>query len=95
MSNLSTPGRSTAVRPQARPFTETKAALKTTEFWVFVVISAAILIAAAVTDTGEDDQAFGAATAWSYVALVAVGYIISRGIAKSGIKSRPRHEGSD
>ncbi|HWR85568.1 MAG TPA: hypothetical protein VN200_06215 [Rhodoglobus sp.] len=72
----------------ARVFTETKAAFKTTEFWVFVVVSLAILIAAAVTDNGEDGQGFGAAQAWSYVALVAVGYMISRGLAKAGTKGR-------
>ncbi|MEL4318340.1 hypothetical protein WJX64_04940 [Leifsonia sp. YIM 134122] len=74
----------------SRVFTETKAAFKTTEFWVFVVVSVAILIAAAVTDNGEDGQGFGAAQAWSYVALVSVGYMISRGLAKAGTKGRER-----
>lgn len=78
----------TAQRPVTRAYNETKGALKTTEFWIFVVISAAILIAAAVTDDNEDGQSFGAAQAWSYVAIVATGYMISRGLAKAGIRSR-------
>lgn len=85
-SNPVTPAQRPAARTEA--FTETKSALKTTEFWVFIVISAAILIAAAVTDNGEDGQGFGAAQAWSYVALVTVGYLLSRGLAKAGTKRR-------
>lgn len=67
---------------------ETKGALKTTEFWVFLVVSIGILIASAVVDGGEDGQGgFGAAQAWSSVALVTVGYLLSRGLAKAGSRS--------
>lgn len=91
MTNITTPGHTTPSRTVVA-FRETKAALKTTEFWVFVVVSLAILIAAAVTDNGEDGQGFGAATAWSYVALVSVGYLISRGLAKAGSRARSRDD---
>ncbi|MFB2582783.1 hypothetical protein ACEXQD_16170 [Herbiconiux sp. P15] len=71
-----------------RVVTETKSAFKTSEFYIWLIISAAILIAAAVTDNGDDGQGFGAATAWQYVAVVTAAYIISRGIAKAGTGNR-------
>jgi len=67
--------------------TETKSAFKTTEFWAMVGVIAAILISAAVInggDTAPGSDAFIAKQAWLYVAIVAVGYMISRGLAKSG-----------
>jgi hypothetical protein len=57
---------------------ETKNALKTTEFVAMVGVIAAILIAAKVSDTLNDVRA------WTLVAAVAIGYMISRGLAKSG-----------
>ena len=68
--------------------TETKAAFKTTEFIVYVVILIGMFIAAAVTDNGDDGQGFGAASAWLYVTLLTIGYMISRGLAKSGSRER-------
>ena len=59
---------------------ETKQAFKTTEFFAMVGIIAAILIASAVSDS------FGDRRAWTLVAAVAIGYMISRGLAKSGTK---------
>jgi len=59
---------------------ETKHALKTTEFFAMVGVIGAILIASAVSDT------FGDRRAWTLVAAVAIGYMISRGLAKSGTK---------
>ena len=59
---------------------ETKNALKTTEFFAMVGVIAAILIASAVSDS------FGDRRAWTLVAAVAIGYMISRGLAKSGSK---------
>jgi hypothetical protein len=57
---------------------ETKNALKTTEFFAMVAVNAAILIAAWVSDSLDDVRA------WTLVAAVAIGYMISRGLAKSG-----------
>ena len=59
---------------------ETKHALKTTEFFAMVGVIAAILIATAVSDSLNDVRA------WTLVAVVAVGYMLSRGLAKSGSK---------
>jgi uncharacterized membrane protein YcjF (UPF0283 family) len=66
--------------------TETKQAFKTTEFWAMVGVVVAILVSAAVInggDTSGSDE-FIAKQAWLYVAIVAVGYMVSRGLAKSG-----------
>ena len=66
--------------------TETKAALKTTEFWAVAGVVVGILVAAAAIkggDTGGTDE-FIARQAWLYVAIVASAYMISRGLAKSG-----------
>ena len=59
---------------------ETKASFKTTEFWAMAGVIAAILIASAVSDS------LGDVRAWTLVAAVAIGYMVSRGLAKSGTK---------
>jgi hypothetical protein len=69
--------------------TETKHALKTTEFYAMVAVIAGILIASAIVGQGDgtasaDQDAFPASRAWLYVAIVAVGYMVSRGLAKAG-----------
>jgi hypothetical protein len=64
--------------------TETKAAFKTTEFIAYVVILVAMFIASAMVDNGEDGQGFGADHVWLYATLLTIGYMISRGLAKSG-----------
>jgi hypothetical protein len=63
---------------------ETKASFLTTEFWVMVGAIAAILIAALQADN------FDAPRAWTLVAAVAIGYMVSRGLAKSGSAHRDR-----
>jgi hypothetical protein len=64
---------------------ETKASFKTTEFWAMIVLVVAILVSAAVINGGDNgtDQ-FIARQAWLYVAIIAAGYFVSRGLAKSG-----------
>jgi hypothetical protein len=76
--------------------TETKSGVKTTEtsppstteLIVFVLSVLGVLIAAAVTDNGDDGQGFGARCAWLYVTLLSIGYMISRGLAKAGSHRR-------
>ena len=55
---------------------ETKMSLKTTEFWAMVGLIAAILIAAAVSDSLNDIRA------WTLVTVVGAAYIVSRGVSK-------------
>src|SRR5215218_1280509 len=68
----------TAARTERRVSTETKAAVKTTELIAFVVVVIATLIAAQIVD------GFDAQHAWFYVTLLTIGYMVSRGLAKSG-----------
>jgi hypothetical protein len=78
--------RTTTSRTTERLATETKAAPKTTEFFAFVAVVVGILISAMAIkggDTGGTDE-FIARQAWLYVAIVTAGYLISRGLAKSG-----------
>jgi hypothetical protein len=68
--------------------TETKAAFKTTELIVYVLAVLGVLIAAALVT----DASYGADHAWRYVTYLTVGYLVSRGLAKSGSRN-PRAEG--
>ena len=63
---------------------ETKASFLTTEFWAMIGVIAAILVAAQQADN------FDAPRAWTLVAAVAIGYMVSRGLAKSGSDYRDR-----
>jgi hypothetical protein len=62
---------------------ETKWAPLTTEFWAMLLLVAAILIASAISDSLDDVRA------WTLVAVVGTGYILSRGIAKAGTDHGP------
>jgi hypothetical protein len=70
----------------ARLSTETKHALKTTEFWAMAAVIAGILIASWVigNDNGNGGDQFPAVRAWLYVAIVSSAYMVARGLAKSG-----------
>jgi hypothetical protein len=78
-----------------RVWTETKSAFKTTEFIAYVVILLGILIASAVVDNGDDGSGFDANHAWMYVTWLTIGYMISRGLAKSGRADRERRHDRD
>ena len=77
--------------------TETKAAVKTTELIAYVAVLAAILIAGLVVDVGDDGGVgFGPKTVWLYATLLTIGYMISRGLAKSGSQDPyTEHDGDD
>ena len=73
-----------------RRSSETKAAFKTTEFIAYVVMVVGVLIASVAVDgngNGDNGSAgdfFQADRAWFYVVLLTIGYLGSRGLAKSG-----------
>lgn len=76
------------IRDTARRLTtETKSFFKTSEFWAFVVVAIGILIAgnAIEIEEGGTDY-FAADKVWLYLTILAVGYMISRGIAKAGVR---------
>lgn len=75
-----TPGTATTDRTARRISTETKASVKTSELIIYVLAVVGVLIASAVTDESD----FGAQEAWFYVTLLTIGYLVSRGLAKSG-----------
>jgi len=64
---------------------ETKPSFKTTEFFVFLAAVAAVVITALVVG-GDADTAdpFNAEQALRYITFLAIGYMISRGLAKAG-----------
>ena len=68
---------------------ETKPFFLTSEFWASVAMIAALAIAAGTSDE-IDARRF-----WYMATAIVIGYVVSRGIAKSGTKSRswdPREE---
>jgi hypothetical protein len=68
-----------------RVTTETKAAFKTTEFYSYVAVLVGLLIAGLATQAGDGaDDRFQAHQVWLYATILTVGYMISRGLAKSG-----------
>src|SRR3954447_2676138 len=77
-----------------RVSTETKASWKTTEFWLYVVVAVGILIASMTVgsdssasnagNSGNVGDYFRADKAWLFITLLTIGYLLSRGLAKSG-----------
>ena len=81
-----TVGSSTVERHDHRSSTETKASTKTTEFYVFLAAVAAVVITALMV--GQDENTgidpFGALEALQYITFLSIGYMVARGLAKSG-----------
>lgn len=79
-----------------RVSTETKASWKTTEFWIYIVATIGVLIASMTV--GSDSSASSAANgnnagdyfradkAWFFITLLTIGYLVSRGLSKSGAR---------
>jgi uncharacterized MAPEG superfamily protein len=80
---------SRVTRHAGRRSNETKASFKTTEFAVFVAAVIGVLIASyTVKATDGHADYFMADRAWFYVVLLSIGYMVSRGLAKSGSRHR-------
>ncbi len=74
--------------------TETKAAFKTTEFFSYLTVLVGLLLAGLLTKAGDGhDDRFQAHQVWLYATILTVGYMVSRGLAKSG--SREPFDGDD
>ncbi len=83
MSDLSAQGAAPKVHARERDdqrerSTETKASTKTSEFFVYLAAAAAILIASLVVD------GLGPSEGWMFFTFLSIGYMVSRGLAKSG-----------
>jgi hypothetical protein len=70
---------------------ETKGSFKTTEFWIYLAAVAGVLIASyAVGTTATHSDYFRADKAWWFIALLTIGYLASRGLAKAGSSTRSK-----
>ena len=71
---------------------ETKPGYKTTEFAVWLLASLVILVAAAVVDRGDGNAegAYSAFRGFQLFTWVTVAYIVSRGLAKIGVRHHDR-----
>lgn len=68
-----------------RQSTETKASVKTSELIAYIVVFIGILIAGVVVNGQEDSpDLFTANQVWLYITILTLGYMLSRGLAKSG-----------
>ena len=82
-------GHTTTHTTARRLSTETKASFKTTELIAYVATVVGVLVASAIVDATD----FGSQDAWFFVTLLTIGYMVSRGLAKSG--SRHFYDHSD
>lgn len=65
--------------------TETKSSFKTTEMVFYILAVAGVLLASyLVKHTSGHADYFRADKAWFYIVLLTIGYLGSRGLAKSG-----------
>jgi hypothetical protein len=89
-------GDSTRPNPVRRLTTETKSAIKTTEFYSYVVVLVGILLAGLLTSAGDGhDDRFQSRQVWLYATILTVGYMVSRGLAKSGSRDPYTDDGDN
>jgi len=82
-------------RPVSARDNEAKPSWKTTELYLYLAAVIGVLIASQVVDgadNGNGSDYFAADKAWLYITLLTIGYLVSRGLAKAG--SRTRDAGS-
>ena len=88
MSTNTDTHRTGTVERHDRLSTETKASTKTTEFYVFIAAVVAVVITAVMV--GQDENTgidpFGALDALRYITFLSIGYMVARGLAKSGTR---------
>ena len=85
-----------AAKSDSRLSTETKAAPKTTELYAYVVVLVGLLLAGLMTKAGDGhDDRLQADQVWLYASILTVGYMLSRGLAKSGSRDPYWNESGD
>lgn len=75
-----------------RRSTETKASTKTTEFFAFIAMVIATVVTALVVGDGDNEDGidmFDAHQGMELITFLTIGYMVARGLAKSG--SREHH----
>src|SRR5215213_3183924 len=91
VTGADSPTRAVAYRDDERRHArETKPSFKTTELIVYLLSVLGVLIASWVVDVNDDGQRFSAYQGWFLVTLLTIGYLISRGLAKSGSRDETR-----
>lgn len=75
-----------------RPHLQVRSTFLTTEFWVLLLLTVFILVAAAVSDD-EGVGGFTTQEAWKYITWLGVAYMLSRGLTKLGGNRRDGGEG--
>jgi|GEM_PF-2130851 hypothetical protein len=76
------------VRPAGN---ETKLSFLTTEFWIYLAAVAGVLIASYLVGRNANHaDYFRADKAWWFIALLTIGYLGSRGLAKAGSPTRSK-----
>ncbi|MCW2528019.1 MAG: sle [Pseudonocardiales bacterium] len=85
LSNYGTEDTRSSRTTTRRVSTETKAALKTTELVAYVAAVVAVIVVSLAVKTNDDHgDYFRADKAMFYIVLLTLGYLGSRGLAKSG-----------
>jgi hypothetical protein len=84
-----TGSKSGTYRPERRTFTETKVGYKTTEFLMAVAAIVAVLIAT----YSDGDDTLTQNDGWRYVTWIVAAYIVSRGLAKLGVRGPYAEDG--
>ena len=69
---------------------ETKPSFKTTELIVYLLAVIGVLLASQMVGDsgGSRGDVFTADKAWWFITLLTIGYMVSRGLAKSGVRTR-------
>lgn len=95
MATSNTPHDVNAAR---RLSTETKASTKTTELYAYVAAVVAVIITAIVVGDNGDapgGDSFGGSEAMRYITYLTIGYMVARGLAKSGSRDFYDDHGRD
>jgi len=61
-------------------YTETKSFFRTSEFWFGMLVAVAVILAA----YSSGDDSISREDRWRFVTAIAVGFMVSRGLAKAG-----------
>jgi hypothetical protein len=78
-----------------RVTTETKASFKSTEFYAYIAVLVGVLVAGALTNGDDGPDHLIARQAWLFAVILTVGYMVSRGLAKSGSREPYTDDDSD